>query len=173
MKSRRYTIHLIPENVDHQKIFSISRWWIRTTIFLLIIFIAVIIGGLWYYIPQVAEFNKKEKQFNKMLSERTQVLDLISDLNRLGQMEDVIRTSLGVLDRNADQKSPNEEKTFTISYVENIPSQAPVDGFLTQRMLDSSHVWTEKSLRYRYCRERRRACVSCCQWSCYLFRMDI
>jgi murein DD-endopeptidase MepM/ murein hydrolase activator NlpD len=44
--------------------------------------------------------------------------------------------------RTEDKSSVvDKSESFTISYIENIPSQAPVDGFLTQRMLDESHFW--------------------------------
>ncbi|HDY75653.1 MAG TPA: hypothetical protein ENH49_03935, partial [Candidatus Marinimicrobia bacterium] len=90
MKSSRYTIHIISENIDAQKRFSISRFWIWTLILLFIVSLAVVGGGLWYYIPRISEFREKDRQFEKMLSERTQVLDLYRDLNRLGQMEEII-----------------------------------------------------------------------------------
>ena len=76
-----------------------------------------------------------------MVAERTHVMELYRDLNRLGQMEEIIRSNLSIV--NDDKQSSSIEKTssFVISYIENIPSQAPVDGFLTQRMLDKSHFW--------------------------------
>ncbi len=141
MKSSRYTIHIISENIDAQKRFSISRFWIWTLILLFIVSLAVVGGGLWYYIPRISEFREKDRQFEKMLSERTQVLDLYRELNRLGQMEEIIRSKLSIVFFFQAEDGIRDEKAFTISYVENIPSQAPVDGFLTQRMLDNSRVW--------------------------------
>ncbi|MFQ6678598.1 MAG: M23 family metallopeptidase [Fidelibacterota bacterium] len=141
MKSTRYTIHIIPDNVDGQKSFSISRFWIWILSLLFFVFMLSIGTGLWYYVPRITKFHEKDHQYEKMLSERTQVLELYRNLNRLGQMEEIIRTNLGVVDGGELGVNPFAEKEFTISYVENIPSQAPVDGFMTQRMMDNSHVW--------------------------------
>jgi len=141
MKSTRYTVHIIPDNVDVQKKFSISRLWIWILSLLFSVFLISVGGGLWYYIPRIAEFHEKDFQYDKMLSERTQVLELYRDLNRLGQMEEIIRANLGVVNEDEFEFNPSFNKEFTISYVENIPSQAPVDGLMTQRMIDDSHVW--------------------------------
>ncbi len=141
MKSNRYTIHIVSDNVDTQKRFSISRFWLHALLFLIALIIISIGGVLIYYIPQIDEFSKKNQQFEKMVAERTHVMELYRDLNRLGQMEEIIRSNLSIV--NDDKQSSSIEKTssFVISYIENIPSQAPVDGFLTQRMLDKSHFW--------------------------------
>lgn len=143
MKSNRYTIHIVSENIDAQKSFSISRLWIWTIVIIIFVSLIGFGGGLWYYIPRMVEFREKNRQFEKMLSERTQVLDMVRDLNRLGQMEEIIRSKLGVVNEDENEFGARDEKAFTISYVENIPSQAPIDGFLTQRMLDYSHVWQQ------------------------------
>ncbi len=141
MKSNRYTIHIISENIDAQKRFSISRFWIWTLILLFIVSLVGVGVSLWYYIPRIVEFREKDQQYEKMLSERAQVLDLYRDLNRMGQMEDIIRSTFSIINEGENEIDLRDEKAFTISYIENIPSQAPVDGFLTQRMLDHSHVW--------------------------------
>jgi len=141
MKSDRYTIHIVSENLDAQKRFSISRVWIWIIVFIIFVSILGLGGGFYYYYPRIVEFREKNQQYEKMLSERTQVLDMVRDLNRLGQMAEIIRSNLGAVNESDNEFIPGNEKEFTISYVENIPSQAPVDGFLTQRMLDDSHVW--------------------------------
>ncbi len=140
MKSNRYTVHIVSDIEDSQKRFSISRFWLRSILILIVISLVSIVGVLWYYIPRIVDFREKNAQFEKMIAERSQVMELYRDLNRLGQMEEIIRSNLSIVDDGATT-SVSEEKTFVISYIENIPSQAPVDGFLTQRMLDKSHFW--------------------------------
>lgn len=140
MKSNRYTVHIVSDIEDTQKRFSISSFWLRSLLILIVISLVSIVGVLWYYIPRIADFREKDAQFEQMIAERTQVLELYRDLNRLGQMEEIIRSNLSIVDDGAST-SASEEKSFAISYIENIPSQAPVDGYLTQRMLDKSHFW--------------------------------
>jgi len=141
MKPNRYTVHIVSDNVDTQKRFSISRAWMQTLIFLVIIIILIIVSSLWYFIPKIADFREKEKQFEEMVFERTQVMELYRDLNRLGQMEEILRSNLSIVSTEDKSSVVDKSESFTISYIENIPSQAPVDGFLTQRMLDESHFW--------------------------------
>mgnify|MGYP001226269015 CR=1 FL=1 len=70
MKSNRYTVHIVSDIEDTQKRFSISRFWLRTFILICIILVISIGGGLWYYIPRIAEFREKNAQFEQMIAER-------------------------------------------------------------------------------------------------------
>jgi len=141
MKSNRYTIHIVSDNVDTQKRFSISGLWLRTIIILVVLTLLILGGSVWYFIPKVADFREREKQFEEMISERTLVMELYRDLNRLGQMEDIIRSNLSRVNSDDTSTEAGKNESFSISYIENIPSQAPVDGFLTQRILDDSQFW--------------------------------
>ena len=63
MKSNRFTIHIVSDNVDTQKRFSISRFWLRTLLFFVVLTIISIGGVLVYYVPHIYEFREKNQQF--------------------------------------------------------------------------------------------------------------
>jgi murein DD-endopeptidase MepM/ murein hydrolase activator NlpD len=66
-------------------------------------------------------------------------MELMQDLNRIEQMDQLIRKTLGPelqLSSNDIQINQpiTERKGFAVSYVGNIPSHYPVDGFITQKV---------------------------------------
>ncbi len=140
MNFNRYTVHIVSPHSDKQKRFSISYFWFGFLLFFFVSFTVGIVGAFWYYLPKINEFHLKEDQYEKMLLERTQVLELYQDLNRLGQMKEIIRKNLSVVDSEREEND-QDPKTYNVTYIENIPSQPPVDGFLTQRVLNKSFVW--------------------------------
>ena len=75
-------------------------------------------------------------------------MNLMNDLQRMKFMDRQIRKSLGT-DLGLDQKTTDagelsqnvqldENENLPVSYVENIPSQMPVEGFVTQRLNTSA-----------------------------------
>ena len=74
-------------------------------------------------------------------AERLEVLELTRKLKRINQMDELVRKSLGS-NLNLDLKvgkSDSLDKNFVefqnkISYVDNIPSLPPIQGFVTQRL---------------------------------------
>ncbi len=141
MKPNRYTVHIVSDNVDNQKRFSISRFWLRTLIFFLIGLGISITAVLYLYIPKIHAFRVKESQFEQMLAERSRVLEMVNDLKRIDQMENLLRNKLTVSEGSVVDQIEMSDESFSISYIENIPSQAPIDGFMTQRMITNSHFW--------------------------------
>ena len=80
-----------------------------------------------------------KKQYDLFASERLEVLELTRKLKRINQMDDLVRKSLGST-LNLDADFVNEDSTISqidnkgkeISYIDNIPSIAPIQGFVTQ-----------------------------------------
>ncbi len=141
MKPNRYTVHIVSDNVDAQKRFSISRFWLRTLLILLIGSGISLIAVLWIYIPRINAFRVKEAQFEQMLSERSQVMEMVNDLKRIDQMQNLLQNKLTTSEGSVVEQIEMSDESFSISYIENIPSQAPIDGFMTQRMITNSHFW--------------------------------
>ena len=141
MESEKYTIMLIPDNESRSKSFSFSKLLIKNLIIVLLFIIISITMYLSYYIPKITEFKNLKKQYDLFASERLEVLELTRKLKRINQMDDLVRKSLGST-LNLDADFVNEDSTISqidnkgkeISYIDNIPSIAPIQGFVTQRL---------------------------------------
>ena len=140
MKSENYTFILIPNDERDSKTFYFSKRGINA-IFLLIGFVIIAaICVVSYFIIQLPEYNKVKKNHAKFISERMKILELKQDLNRLKQMDNLIRNSLGATIDIKDRPIISDSLTGAyemprsqISYTDNIPSQAPIKGFISQR----------------------------------------
>ena len=141
MRSEKYTLMLIPDNESESKSFQISRSLIKYTLFILSIIIIVLVGYLGFYIPKISDYTNLKKKYDIFASERLSVLELSRKLERINQMDKLVRKSLGStlnLGDTGSQKDSifdgdlNYEKN--ISYIENIPSIPPIQGFVTQKL---------------------------------------
>ena len=139
MKSENYTFIFIPNDEKNSKTFYFSK---RRFDFILILFVTIIISALSavsYFVVKLPEYRKIEKNHSKFVSERMKILELSQDLNRLKQMDNLIRNSLGanlnIKERPIIKDSligTYEISQSIVSYAENIPSQAPIEGFISQ-----------------------------------------
>lgn len=141
MRSEKYTIMLIPDNESESKSFQISKLLIKYTILILSVIFIVFIGYLGFYLPKISEYISLKEKYDIFASERLSVLELSRRLERINQMDKLVRKSLG---SNLSLKETgvktdsifNEEINVNknISYIENIPSIPPIQGFVTQRL---------------------------------------
>ena len=132
---------LIPDNESSSKSFFISKFIIKS----LIIFFGVIIISLAvylsYYIPKISNYKNIKKQYDLFASERLEVLELTRKLKRISQMDNLVRKSLGsTLNLNVNTINEDSLKNQIgsvekeISFIDNIPSVPPIQGFVTQRL---------------------------------------
>tara|TARA_B100001173_G_C15959733_1_gene535093 strand:- start:426 stop:1214 length:789 start_codon:yes stop_codon:yes gene_type:complete len=141
MQSEKYTLMLIPDNESDSKSFQISRSLIKYILLTLSVIIVVLVGYLGVYIPKISEYTNLKAKYDIFASERLSVLELSRKLERITQMDKLVRKSLGstlslnetglktdsVFDGNINFKK-------SISYIENIPSIPPIQGFVTQKL---------------------------------------
>ena len=73
-------------------------------------------------------------------------------------MDELVRKSLGSnlnLDKNIQDADSLDTKIFEfqnkISYVDNIPSLPPIQGFVTQRLGEKERFYKKRSPWNRYC----------------------
>lgn len=142
MKPARYTILIIPDHEGNKKQFSVSLNSFYAGIFVFILIFGALVISNIYMIPRVLDYNNLHKNYKEMVQERTKVLELYQDLERLKQLKVMMQRSLGA-DFGFDQDqfeadSLKGEPAFRISYTENIPSVMPVKGFITQTMIRKS-----------------------------------
>ncbi len=145
MKPSKYSVLIIPNNDDQNKQFSISRFQMLSLIIGLILILGIIVFLIVYAFPRLIQYKTMEIENKKFTAERVKIMELVQDLNRIEQLDKLIRKTLGSeleLPINAisgdsirqQQKTIGFENGGAVSYVENIPSKYPVEGYLTQKM---------------------------------------
>ena len=145
MKPTKYSILIIPDNGDKDKQFSITRRQMLSLIIGLILILCIFIFFIVYALPKLMQYNAIEAENEKFTAERVKIMELIQDLNRIEQMDRLIRKTLGS-ELELSSVSMNDDSTWsknfqsrsednvTVSYVDNVPSKYPVEGYITQKM---------------------------------------
>ncbi len=138
MKPSKYSILIIPDNNDSDRQFSITRRQMLSIITSLILMICIVVFFLIYALPRLMQYESMEAENKQFAADRYKVMELMQDLNRIEQMDRLIRKTLGSelelpsVSNNND--SLRSKDNITISYVDNVPSNYPVDGYITQKM---------------------------------------
>ena len=132
---------LIPDDESRSKSFFISKNMIRYILLILFLIIASITVYLLINLPKIGNYIELKEKYDVFASERLEVLELTRKLKRINQMDELVRKSLGSnlnLDKNIQKADSLDTKIFEfqnkISYVDNIPSLPPIQGFVTQRL---------------------------------------
>ena len=156
MKKRFYTLHLISSDAQTNPVkLSFNIIFARIIIGLIILVIAGIIAGAIIFLPKALKYNSLVAENNQLIKDRLKVIQILSDYNRVRQMDQYIRSVLGTdlnipsLDSlNTDSmfiplltNNHSDEKPIEISYLDNIPIYPPVDGYITRGFIDD-HVLT-------------------------------
>tara|TARA_Y100000817_G_scaffold286027_1_gene253634 strand:+ start:856 stop:1626 length:771 start_codon:yes stop_codon:yes gene_type:complete len=131
---------VIPDDESGSKTYYLSKKLLYVGLYS--VFTIIITAGLffYYFIPKVNDYVDIKRQFDQFASERIRVLELTRDLERLKQMDQLVRSSLGnkfdIEDRPVIHDSLTGsvfDDNYQLSYMDNIPSVAPLQGFVTQR----------------------------------------
>ena len=135
----------IPDDESGSKTYNISKKMIRISIYSFILFLITFFIFIYNFIPKVSDYIKIKEQHDKFVAERIRVLELTRDFERLKQMDNLVRGTLGTK-LDIDEK-PLVNDTLTgatldqntaLSYLENIPSVAPIQGYISQRSRKNS-----------------------------------
>lgn len=145
MKPSKYSILIIPDNDDSERQFSITRRQMLSLITGLILILCMVVFFIVYALPKLMQYKAMEAENEKFSAERVKIMELMQDLNRIEQMDRLIRKTLGselelppVSINNDSTRSRNIQSRYdnniAVSYVDNIPSKYPVEGYITQKM---------------------------------------
>jgi len=141
---KKYTFLIIPDDDSSSKSYSFNKSSINfliilfTVSFVLLFFIAIL------NFSKIFKYDELNNKYQKLAQERLKVIKLSNDLEKIKQMDNFVRQSLGVdlnLEKNKIQGDSltiidnNNQKM--ISLIDNIPSIAPINGFISQRMGES------------------------------------
>ena len=145
-KQKKYTFMIIPDDEKDSWSFNLSKLVLQLTGSLMI---SLCIGGLLIlvlYFPKLSYHRSIEANYNKLISERLEVLKLSQDLKKIKQMEQMVRNTLGEK-LDIDNPISKEDSTYTlyklpeksISQLQNIPSHPPINGFISKHVRNSGN----------------------------------
>ena len=148
MKSKNYSIMIIPDDEKNSWSFNASRVVLKCVGFLITVLVLGCILVLFTYIPKIEYHRDIEKNYNSIISERLEILELSNNLKKIKQMNEMVRHSLGSK-LEIDKVISIEDSTLglydipnkKISQLQNIPSHAPVQGFVSQNLNDSRNFY--------------------------------
>ena len=138
--SKKFTILVIPDDDSETSSYSFSKIFIKIVIVFSLIAIFVSIGIIVKTIPNIAKFDNLNEKYNVLAEERIRVLELMESLEKLNQMDEFVRNSLGSELNFSDRPEIVDSalmlipENHLISLSDNIPSLAPIEGFISKRM---------------------------------------
>ncbi|SVA07146.1 uncharacterized protein METZ01_LOCUS60000, partial [marine metagenome] len=151
MRPDKYTVLLIPDNESAGKSFTFKRRWFILIITMTVAIITSIGIAGYFFIPRALDYQRMQSGYNELVTERSKVMNLYHDLQRLQQMEGLLRKNLGAdlelskYEEDLGGLVYNDAKSGGVKYstdrIGNIPTKAPIDGYVTQRMVVRPHAW--------------------------------
>ena len=141
--SKKFTILVIPDDDSETSSYRFSKFFITIAIvFSLTVILASIIVTI-KTVPNISKYESLNKKYNVIAKERLKVLELMESLEKLSQMDEFVRNSLGS-ELNFSEKPKIVDSVLMlipenhlISLSNNIPSLAPIEGFISKRMEDA------------------------------------
>ena len=138
--SKKFNILVIPDDDSGTRSYNINKNSLKYfIIFLGIIFIMFSIFFIKLF-PSLAKYNDLNDRYDILAQERMEVIELSRGLKRINQMDKFVRNSLGaelnfsenpeILD-SVLMLMPDDDY---ISFSDNLPSTAPIQGHVSQRM---------------------------------------
>jgi len=151
MKPSSYTFVVIPDHDGRKKQFNLSRKITFSILFALTTTMITFGLSLIYLAPIVMEFNGMKKEYNSLVSERIKVVNLYNELERLKEVDRMVQRALGTdmvesKDGNKGLVKSKDSKPIDLDLIYNIPSKLPVEGVLTQKMVEKFDDFSNKHL---------------------------
>lgn len=141
----------IPDDESKTSSYHVSRnTFVVGTLFMILMLCSSIVVTA-YYFPKILHFKNIKAQNDQFSKERIKVLSIARDMERIKQMDSLIRKSLGTtLDIGQapsfldSSTSVFKSNTNNVSFIENIPSLAPISGFISQKSKNTG-IFVKKS----------------------------
>ncbi len=140
MKPSRYTFLIVPDHDGKNRQFSISRNGTLVLIFTIVGIITSMVIGLLIFGPKAFDHDRMKNRYTEVIEERTAVLELYRDLERMKQMELVVQKALGSNLTESEIEDGKlvetiDDQKIRAGYLNNVPSLLPVSGVVTQNMI--------------------------------------
>jgi len=150
LKKKNYTLYLITDADTKPKtiIFSSVSIWVISSIIGLLLLSFLIFTLILY--PKATRYDEMVLENQEMIHDRLRLTEILSDYNRILDMDKYIRSVLGTdlaipsldsvnhqgLDTLQQPINSYSDRSVHISYVDNLPVYPPVDGYITQGFID-------------------------------------
>ena len=145
MKPLKYSILIIPNNEDSDRQFSVTRRQMLSIITGLILMLCLVVFFIVYALPKLIQYKSMKAENEQFAADRFKIMEMMQDINRIEQMDRLIRKTLGSELELSSTSIKNDSTRFennpmgsknnnAVSFVDNIPSKYPVEGYLTQKM---------------------------------------
>ena len=138
MRPDKYTVLLIPDNESAGKSFTFKRRWFIVIITMTVAIITSIGIAGYFFIPRALDYQRMQSGYDELVTERSKVMNLYHDLQRLQQMEGLLRKNLGAdlelsgYEENLGGVVENDANSDDVKYstdrINNINTKAPIDG---------------------------------------------
>lgn len=138
--SKKITLLVIPDDDSETKFFSFNKIFFKFLFFIIVItFITFILTAL-IFAPKILKYEDLNEKYSVLVEERLKVFELMKNLEKLNQMDEFVRNSLDTefnflkKPEIADSILMTIPNNNLISLSDNIPSLAPIEGFVSKRM---------------------------------------
>ena len=138
--NRKLTLLVIPDDDSETRSYSFGSSFLKFSFAIIFLVLVVSIGILFLFVPKVLQYEDLNKKYDSVVHDRMEVLSLAQNLEKLIHMDEFVRNSLGVSFNFPDTPQILDSVLMVIpdnnliSLSDNIPSLAPVEGFISQRM---------------------------------------
>ena len=138
--SKKFTLLVIPDDDSGTKSFEINKNSLKYCLIFLILILIILVISLIKLVPRIGNYSDLNKRYNILVKERIEVLELSRGLKRINQMDKFVRNSLGAELNFSDKPEILDSVLMLmpddnyISFSDNIPSLAPIQGYVSQRM---------------------------------------
>lgn len=139
--NKKFTLLIIPDDEASTKSYTLSKNLLKFVLVVTAIILIVLIFILIQSIPSISKYGELKNKYDELAQERLKVIELSQSISRIKQMDKFVRNSLG-LELNFKEIPeimdsilmviPNQNDF--ISFTDNIPSIAPIEGYISQRM---------------------------------------
>ena len=93
--AKKFTLIVIPDDDSETRSYSFNKFFLNFSLAVLILFFLTSVGIVFFSIPRIANYEKLDNKYSVLVDERMKVLKLTEDLERLNQMDEFVRNSLG------------------------------------------------------------------------------
>ena len=148
--SKKFTLLVIPDDDSGTKSFEINKNSLKYFLIFLVLILIIFATFLIELVPRIGEYSDLNKRYNILAQERIEVLELSRGLKRISQMDKFVRSSLGAELNFSDKPEILDSVLMLmpddnyISFSDNIPSIAPIQGYVSQRMGSKSSIAQKK-----------------------------
>ena len=138
--SKKFTLLIIPDDDSGTKSYQMNKNSLKYSILSILLLFIISFVTFLKLVPNAANYNDLNKRYNTLAQERIEVLELSKRLKRINQMDRFVRNSLGAELNFSDKPQILDSVLMLmpddnyISFSDNIPSIAPIEGYVSQRM---------------------------------------